>query len=1054
MEKKELFSIADPLVDLLQGDNSVFSKHLAHIDMVKVKRALDFIINNQNLSESQKLNLISNSWRVDYRDKPPMPKEFLTSKYIGSMADSLYPRVSQTFLEFLDESKPYRDAVLFPHIGFGKEISNNSKIFTPTGYKEIKDMKLNDLVSTPDGKTSKVIGVYPQGIKKLFKITFSDGRTVNAGLEHLWKASKSCNSKIWNKKEKKIDYVTPYRLWKICTTETIITDLKQNSKSRWCIPLTKPVFHNEKSHYLDSYLIGVLIGDGCMVNKSVAFTSIDQELIDECKIRLPEGYTLTNCNIQYSIIKNKENKTFLNKVKQEIAIIGLNVYSGQKFIPDEYLFDSIENRINLLQGLLDTDGSVDKRGKTVFYTSSRKLQENVALLVRGLGGIAHLREYHRKDKTSIDYSVGIQFPTNDFPLFKLTRKQKRIDDNFNRGRIRKGTEYLFIKSIEEIEEAEAVCIEIDHPDKLYLTENYIVTHNSSIAVLINLYLTVHVALMRNPKKTFGLSPATVLAFVLCSFNLKKAQEVLLDPFTNILDVSEFFCKVRTKEDMIKKEIQYQKESKVNQLYWTTASKNGVSALQFSNGINYKLISNPNALLGLSIVCGTMTELAFFREAGKSDTFIMKFFNNLKERINSRMKGNYFGRSILDSSPNDIESPVDYYCMYEAEHNPKNYVIKGSRWQWTPSEFDMEKTFPVFTGGSGKPPLLLESAEGYNPSEIIQVPYSMVGDKNAIYQLFKDNLVDALKNQAGIPSGNLDKLFYNYDKIEDCFVPTMKSIEYCLRADAKDNPTSLIWNQIKDTLFVKHGTTYRLYYKPNLPRVVHIDQSISGDMASIAVAHIERKYPRYDENNQPLPIDMRKDIIYVIDFIIPISPYGGRINLDAIRELIIDLVGKGNVPITNASFDRFQSESAIQFLDRYGIEMEHLSVDETLDPYMSLSSLIESGNVKSGRNIILKNNLKSLRITKRPISGTLKVDHTKGETVEPNGADYNWNTGLIGINAKDVSDSVCGAVELAKRYLSLEPQSLRELWRQDEVILSPEKLKIRTQSFMEEVGLLV
>src|ERR1019366_3522939 len=126
--------------------------------------------------------------------------------------------------------------------------------------------------------------------------------------------------------------------------------------------------------------------------------------------------------------------------------------------------------------------------------------------------------------------------------------------------------------------------------------------------------------------------------------------------------------------------------------------------------------------------------------------------------------------------------------------------------------------------------------------------------------------------------------------------------------------------------------------------------------------------------------------------------------------------KGNIPVVNASYDTYQSESAIQFLERYGIEMEHLSVDSTLDPYMSLSSLIEMGSLKIGRNLMFKNNLKSLRITKRPRTDTLKVDHTKGDIINPSGADYNWETGLIGLHAKDVSDAVCGAVELAKRYL--------------------------------------
>jgi len=440
----------------------------------------------------------------------------------------------------------------------------------------------------------------------------------------------------------------------------------------------------------------------------------------------------------------------------------------------------------------------------------------------------------------------------------------------------------------------------------------------------------------------------------------------------------------------------------------------------------------------------MTELGFFRDAGKSDDYIMQFFNDLKKRIYSRMKkserGLFFGRSILDSSPNDLDSPIDRYIMFDAEKDPKNYIVQGSVWKWAPEEYpDAETdTFPVFKGGSGKPPEILTNTIGYHAEDILQVPRSL-------YQFFVDDLKKSMKDLAGLPTGATDKLFYDYDKIEGAFVDKLKNIYTCIRADALMPPSGLIWNQFKDQFFIKTVTgNYRFYYKPNLPRVLHFDQSISNDMTGVAAVHVERK-------NMAFSNELAKDLIYVVDFVVPIHPYGGRINLEAIKDFVLDLAGKGNFPVAGLSFDTFQSEANIQALERAGFETDVISVDKSLDPYMYLAQQIEQGNLKIGKNIFFKNNLKSLRIIPRD-SGSFKVDHTLGDSPSPSGGvDDSWEQSLLGINAKDVSDAVCGAVYNAKKILATNPLALRELWDAEKVFSSPEAVKGSLSSLYTKLG---
>lgn len=138
---------------------------------------------------------------------------------------------------------------------------------------------------------------------------------------------------------------------------------------------------------------------------------------------------------------------------------------------------------------------------------------------------------------------------------------------------------------------------------------------SFLSTLIAINVTICVSLMRNPYKYFGLSPATLLAQVLISYSLKKSRELLLAPFLNIMGASPFFEKINRKDTMKEMRLEYEKRSHVDKLYYTTADPD--SELMMDSGVAIKIGSNPNALTGLSILQGTCSELAFFRDAGKA-----------------------------------------------------------------------------------------------------------------------------------------------------------------------------------------------------------------------------------------------------------------------------------------------------------------------------------------------------------------------------------------------------------------------------------------------------
>ena len=979
--KSALANTQDIMKDIMAGDDKAYSLIKSmNLDIDAIKTAIGYLVNNPKLDESEKLSLVNESWRINYRRKPPTPEEFITTEYLGPVALHTYDRVKNVFKEFMDPAKSYRNLILYPHIGWGKSLYSQEKVMTPEGYRKIEDMKVGDTVVTPDCGTAKVSAVQRFPDMPIYKITFGDGRTVLAGGPHYWKAAKGYDSSYQDEEHASYsESESEHPSWKIITTEEILKDIEAHpdQSGEWFIPVTEPVQHTKKDHVISPYTLGVLLSKD-------------------------------------SIHRVSHYESF--EIYKELDLLGLaKVHSYNSFIPDEYKYDSIENRVALLQGLMDTEGSVeceDNYSYVSFYTKSSRLRDDFVELCSGLGA-TKCTAIEGEDSS---YKVAVTFPDNSFPVFGSRWKQSVYDKSRPE---RKDPRVLYIKSIEKTDLVGGVCIETDDAERLFLTSNYIVTHNSYLTALTILYVTLCVSLMRDPWNYFGLNPATVLAQVLSSYSQKKSSEVLLEPFNNILDSSPFFEKVKMKEQMREADEAFREAEKVDKIFYTTAS--ATSAMTFSGGVNIKLASSNRDILGLSIICCAFSELSFFTEAGRSSEWIMNFYNSGKARIKSRLHGDYYGRSILDSSPNDRDNAIDAYIIGDARKDKTNYIVEGSMWKWDPERYGKEQTFKVFTGATGQPPKILNPGDpllrdaSISPDKIIDVPLSLKQD-------FENDVVKSLKDCAGIPSGSVHALISDYSKIEKMFFTGLRNIYTGISAPAEVSPIDLIWNQVNEKFFIRRGNRYEYYYKPHLPRVVAVDQSVVTDVTCVSMGHIER----YKETG---------DNIFVIDFTIPVIPTkNSKVNLEAIRVFIEDLRNKGGINIAAVGFDQFQSEVTMQNLKRDGFVVERISSDRTMDPYMNLSALLGAGRVAVGRNIYLKNNLKSLEFTRSKRGGKSKIDHDSSKAGVTFSTDENWETSPLGMYAKDVSDATVGVIELCRRFF----KTSEEVWWD-----SPEELEANT-----------
>ena len=351
--------------------------------------------------------------------------------------------------------------------GSGKAQPDDTIIPTPNGYKRLDELKVGDFVFDRKGNPTKVLGIYPQGEKEVYKVTFSDGRTTLCNDEHLW------------------SYVTSKGNLKTVTLrEMIDTGLQKNDGSyRYRIPLCNPVEYEHKDFPVDPYVIGAFLGDGCCLEKTLNFSSQDIELVETITKLLFADTFFKYIDNNYTWFFKKDGQ-ILKTAEVFKDLDGIMEYSYNKKIPEQYLFGDIQQRYALLQGLLDTDGSIDKEKGRISYTStSLTLINQVASICHSLGMSTHFDE-DRQDKYTkgVCYNLRISCPYyQKEKLFRLSRKRNialslKNDDKIYGKRIT-------IRHVEKLNQTMPMrCIYVDNEEHLYLTNDYIVTHNTLLLV--------------------------------------------------------------------------------------------------------------------------------------------------------------------------------------------------------------------------------------------------------------------------------------------------------------------------------------------------------------------------------------------------------------------------------------------------------------------------------------------------------------------------------------------------------------------------------------------
>ncbi|MEW1777651.1 helicase-related protein [Streptomyces sp. NPDC086777] len=371
-------------------------------------------------------------------------------------------KVSKEIFDDLATEHPMH-RLLQGEVGSGKAQPLDSLVLTPRGFRRMGDLGVGDEVVVPAGEIALVDGVFPQGERDVWRVVLSDGSSVECDDEHLWIVGTSCG---WDRGQPP----------KVMTTREIRHDLfKADGSSKWYIPAATPVdLGGDSGLPLDPYLFGLLLGDGSF-RHNLRFSTVDAEIRDALVAALAPDCRLvpvTGSRCDYTIQLTRRSGGARNPVIQILRDLGLwGLTSHGKFIPAEFKNTSIKNRLALLQGLMDTDGTVDQNGLGISLCSaSPTLADDVAWLVRSLGGRARVLP----EKAAFNVSVALP---DGYPPFRLTRKVERLRPRAKYDTFRRG-----IRTVEHVGRKPVQCISVAHPSHAYVTDNFTVTHNTMVAL--------------------------------------------------------------------------------------------------------------------------------------------------------------------------------------------------------------------------------------------------------------------------------------------------------------------------------------------------------------------------------------------------------------------------------------------------------------------------------------------------------------------------------------------------------------------------------------------
>lgn len=323
-------------------------------------------------------------------------------------------------------------------------------------WKRMGDLQVGDELASVDGSASVVTEIHPQGVRPVFEVEFADGRKTRCDVNHLWQVDN-------------LKWRTRHRV--LTTRQLMVAMQSPTNRTYMRIPLCNGEFGAQRSGYpIDPWLLGFLLGDGCFRGSSLTFSTDDEEILHKVQSKLPAGMHVQYLSgYDYAIRGGLLSRNPLIETLKGFGLWGK--LSTDKHVPEIYFSASRRERVELLRGVMDADGHATHDGRCQFLVSSERLAQDVQRLIRSIGGLASISVKPTSHHAAYRVNIRVRNPSE---LFSLTRKSRMMQDSTQYSE----TLGLKIRSIKRVEDEECQCISVSHPSKLYVTNDYVVTHNT------------------------------------------------------------------------------------------------------------------------------------------------------------------------------------------------------------------------------------------------------------------------------------------------------------------------------------------------------------------------------------------------------------------------------------------------------------------------------------------------------------------------------------------------------------------------------------------------
>lgn len=408
--------------------------------------------------------------RVSY-GQPMQPMRSLYS------AEGPFAQQAQAIAHLQDQltEHGWGGGILCAGCGCGKALAHGEPVLLRRGWTPIEEVRVDDEAAGTDGGFHRVTGVFPQGERDLFRVTFTDGTHVDCDGDHLWTLVK--------RRKREAPAVT-------MSTQDLAQETLRTAVGRllW-LPTMAPVKGVDGEMIFEPYTLGVLIGDGHFCESTgITVCTPDREIIDMMTVEPPNRVMEVKQSADHTPtyrfappIEFGQQEGSFKKRMRKLGMLGLTAHD--KFIPENYENGSVATRIALLQGLFDTDGYASGGGAVEYTTVSDQIAHAVQRIVFALGGTCKLVKRQTRYTKNGEHSrwfdsfrLHIKLPADICPFRFSRKKEEFYRDGWQRkvGRA--------VESVTAIGRGQATCIAVDAPDHLYLTRNCVPTHNTVCAI--------------------------------------------------------------------------------------------------------------------------------------------------------------------------------------------------------------------------------------------------------------------------------------------------------------------------------------------------------------------------------------------------------------------------------------------------------------------------------------------------------------------------------------------------------------------------------------------